>query len=163
MKALVSSMHLVEQSVLRFEIEVGVKLVVAGALFRERRAGPIHFEERTGDVGDAEVVFLENLDGVGDLLLIERGDVLVPHAAQLDPLEAEILGGYLAGVVEVGRDFVVDDGEAEWAGRRYGMAGGVRMGGERKLRSHACGCQSTEKIATRDSHGRLHSQIRKPL
>ena len=41
--------------------EVGVELVALGAVLRSRRARPIHFEERAGDVGDAQLIFLQNL------------------------------------------------------------------------------------------------------
>src|SRR5207247_10563900 len=53
-----------EQLVLRVGIEVGVKLVAFLTQGRSRRSGPVCLEERTGNVGDGELVCLKNLPGI---------------------------------------------------------------------------------------------------
>src|SRR5207249_7537865 len=46
-----------------------------------------------------------------NLFRIEQ--VLVPHAAQFDPVHAELFGGDFASTAEILRDFIVDDGNPE--------------------------------------------------
>ena len=80
-----------EKHVLLFEVEFGVELIALRTVFREWRAGPVGLEERAGNVGNAELVFVEDLACIVDLFCVELGEVLAPHAAELDPLEAEVL------------------------------------------------------------------------
>ena len=134
----------VEQVFLLFEGEVGLEVVAAFALFGKGCAGPVGLEERAGDVGDAQIVFGEDGFGAFDVGVGHVGDVLAPHAAQLDPLEAEVVGNYGADVIEVLRDFVVDGGDAEGAGVGYGASEsgeGCGRGG------------SGDEFAARDGHG----------
>ena len=78
-----------------------------------RGIGPVDLEERAGNVGDAEVVFGEDLLCVGDLRVGEGLEALVPHGAKLDPLEAEFMGGNRTGVIKVLGYLVGDDGDLE--------------------------------------------------
>ena len=94
-----------EHFVLLLEVEVGVELIAARAFFGYRRAGPMDFEERAGNVGDAQLVLVENLARAVDLVGVQIGDVLVPHAADLDPVQAEVVGGHRTGVIEVRAKF----------------------------------------------------------
>ncbi len=82
---------------------------MGGTLLGERRAGPVDLKERAGDVGDAELIFGEDLFRLGKLVVGEVLEAFAPQAAQLDPMQAEVVGYDGAGVVEVGRDLVVDD------------------------------------------------------
>ena len=45
------------------EVEVGVELVAGRTVLRLRRAGPVDLEERAGNIGDAQLVFLEDFSG----------------------------------------------------------------------------------------------------
>ena len=123
-----------EDFVLLFEIEAGAEVIVFGTVLRAGRPGEIDFEERAGDVGDAELVFVENGICVGDVGIVELEDVLAPHTAQLDPLQAEVVGDDRAGVIEVVGYLVVDDGDAEGGlqfgcSERCGKVGGDGCGG----------------------------------
>ena len=111
-----ASMQRSSSVILLLEVEVGLELIAVLALLWKRRAGPVGFEERAGDVGDAQIVFGEDGLRALDVGVGHVGDVLVPHAAQFDPLQAEVVRGDRADVIEVLRDFVVDDGDAKGAG-----------------------------------------------
>ena len=77
-----------------------------GPSFDMRRARPMHFEERAGDIGDAQLVFAQDLRAHDRLHSASRSrDVLSPHAANLDPVQAEIVCGHRAGVIEILRRF----------------------------------------------------------
>src|SRR6187402_2447055 len=84
-------------------------------------SGKIHLEKRTGDVGDAKLVFEQDLLRFGDLCGVKLSYVLPPHTAKLNPGETEIIRRNGAGVIEVGRDFVVDHGETEGTGGGHGL------------------------------------------
>ena len=120
------------------------------AELRFRRARPIDLEQRAGDVGDFQVVFLENAACLGDLFLVEADDVLLPHSAQLDPSHSEFVRCHFACVPEVLRDFVIDDGDSE---RRTGIRR-QRKSGDRvrgRHRSHSCKEFATRKAQRHDS------------
>jgi len=102
-----------EDFVLLFEVGDGAGGIGFCAGLREGRSGPVYFEERAGNVGDAEAVFGEDGLCAGDLAGGEVLDGLLPEVANLDPAEAEVVGGYGAGVIEVVGDFVGDDAEFE--------------------------------------------------
>ena len=91
------------------------------------------FEKRAGDVGDAQLVLFQDLAGAIDLIGVQVSYILAPHAANFDPLQAEIVGGHRAGVVEVGGDFVVNDGKAEWAAQQS-----AHRARQRRQRTRAC-------------------------
>ncbi len=57
--------------------------------------------------------FSEQLTCFGDLFRIQVGDVLVPHGAQFDPMQAEVFGGNLAGAAKVRCQLVIDDGKSK--------------------------------------------------
>ena len=105
-----------EDFVLLSQREVGVE-TLGLAVFRLWRTRPIDLEERAGDVGDLELIFVEQAAGFRDFFFVEADDVLVPHAAQLDPFHAEFFRRHFADVAEVLRDLVIDYGNAEWRGR----------------------------------------------
>jgi len=79
-----------EERILLREILGSMKLIALLRLFA-RGARPVDFVERAGDIGDTQAVLLQNAIGFCDLAGVEVGDVLVPHAAQLDPVEAEVV------------------------------------------------------------------------
>ncbi len=59
----------------------------------------------------------------GDLGVAQVHGVFIPHGAELDPTEAEIVGNDVTNVIEVLRDLIVDDGDFEWRLRHPGHAG----------------------------------------
>jgi hypothetical protein len=128
-------------------LEVGVGFGVFGAVLREGSAGPIDLEEGLAMSVTRSLYLARDLYRFGGLLIVEAGDGLAPHAAELDPLEAEVIGSDKAGVIEVGRDFVVDDRKAEGAGR----LGCFYLSSELRD-AQAGGCQSQDKVATRAGH-----------
>ena len=87
-----------------------------GLLFGKWRSRPVDLEERAGYVGHPELVFFQIRLDFGDLFGVEVGDVLVPHGAEFNPVETEVLGGNLAGPAKVRCQLVVDYGEAKRAG-----------------------------------------------
>src|SRR5207253_1167080 len=99
--------------ILLFEREISVELVALGAEFRLRRALPVHFEEWAGNVRHPQLVLFQNPPGFFNLFRIQFEQVLVPHAAQFDPVHAELFGGDFASTAEILRDFIVDDGNPE--------------------------------------------------
>jgi hypothetical protein len=64
-----------------------------------RRAGPVDLVEWAGNVGDAQLVFIENFAGAADLIVAQIGYILAPHAAQLDPTKPEVVRGHRTGMV----------------------------------------------------------------
>src|ERR1019366_2680468 len=69
-----------EDVVLLVEVGRGGVVLVAGAEFRARRARPVNLEERTADVGDAQVVLRQDGLRAGDIVGVEVGDVLAQRA-----------------------------------------------------------------------------------
>src|SRR5271165_2132542 len=143
-----------EHFILLIECEVGVKISMH-AVFRRGSTFPFDLEERTGDIGYAQSVFLDNAAGLGNFVCVEVEDVLVPHAAELDPLHAEFVGGNFAGVAEVLRDLVVDHGNAEWGGYGLSLRGFLLSfqkaptGQGRGCRRSCGGSETAQKFATR--------------
>ena len=103
-----------EDFVLLFVGDFGGSMhVTLGAVLRFRSAGPVDFEEWAGDVGDLEFVFGEDLEGFRDFGVGDGLKVLAEHLSQFDVVKAEVVGDDRAGVIEVLRDFVGDDGDFE--------------------------------------------------
>ena len=108
----------------------GAVHVAFRAVGRARRAGPVGLEKRAGDVGDLETVFGEDLFRFRDLVVAQVHGVLAPHGAKLDPVKVHVVRGDVAYVIEVGGDFVVDDGDLKrGTGRLRLAAQRVRGGG----------------------------------
>src|SRR5208282_5490361 len=105
-----------ENFVLLLEREIGVKLGAFRAEFGFRCAGPVHFEERAGDVRHAQFVFFEDAARLVDFFGVKTKQVFVPHAAQLDPLKAKLARNHFARTAEVLAHFIVDDSNMEWRG-----------------------------------------------
>ena len=95
--------------VLLIESEIGIELVTLGTVLGFWSILIVHFKKRTGNVGDAQLVALQDAPRFLDFFGIEFEEVFIPHTAQLDPLHTEFPGGNLAGVAEILCDFVVDD------------------------------------------------------
>ena len=102
-----------EHFILLLEGKIGAELIAFGTKLRSRSAGPVHLEERTGDIGDTQAVSFKNAAGFFDFLRVQLEEVFVPHTAQLDPVHAEIVRGNFARAAEILSDFVVDDSYAE--------------------------------------------------
>ena len=138
----------IENFVLLSEGEVCAEAAALAEL-RFRRSGPVGLEKRAGDVGHLQLVFFQNPARLGDFLLVEVDDVLLPHAAQFHPLQAEFVGGNLAGMAEILADFVIDHRNTEGrtgAGRRSepGCSAGGCHGGH-----------PLQKLATSERHDLL--------
>src|SRR5262249_105791 len=73
------------------------------------------FEQWTSNVGNAELVLLQNATRFLDFLRIKTQEIFVPHATELDPVHAEFSRDHCAGVIKILADFVVDDRDAEWS------------------------------------------------
>ena len=82
---------MVEKPVLRVGAKVRAELIALFTLAGARRSGPVGFVKWAGDVGDVEIVRGENFACVVDFFRVQLGDVFVPHRAEFDPLEAEVL------------------------------------------------------------------------
>ena len=100
-------------------------------------------KKRAGDVSDAQLVFFQDLAGAIDLIGVQFGYILVPHAANLDPLQAEVIGGHRAGMIEVSGNLIVNDGEAKWTG------GGRSPHRARQCCQRTCARQSGKKLPAR--------------
>src|SRR5712671_2692719 len=114
LKRLCQSDAALENFALLVEREVGVERSTLRAVFRFRCTRPINFEEWAGDIGHAQLVFFENAPRLRDFLGVEIQDVLVPHAAQLDPLHAEFECGHFASTAKVLANLVADHRNPEW-------------------------------------------------
>jgi len=125
---------------------VGVELVALLAVFT-RRARPVDLEQRLATSVTRRLYFFQDAIGFGELVGVEIGDVFVPHAAQLDPVQAKIVGGDRAYVVEILRYFVVDDGKAE---RTAGQNSVVEIHCERGLGKSRQGARCSEAPRTHD-------------
>ena len=64
-------------------------------------------------------MFIEYLPRIRDLVRVELGYVLIPHRAQLNPMQPEVAGYDLTCLFEILSDFVIDDGHSEWACVRF--------------------------------------------
>jgi len=121
-----------EDGVLLLEIGVGSELIALFGVLGEWGAGPVDLEERAGNVGDAQVVSGKGFAGGGYLVFAEGLEVFATYPAELCPPETKVVGDDGAGVVEVFRDFIGDNGDVEGAFRGEGGegTGGTRGGGE---------------------------------
>src|ERR1700730_4033576 len=102
-----------EHFILLLKSKVSVELITLGAVFGFGRARPIHLEQRTGDVGDAQIVLFQNTPCFLDFFCVQIQQVFVPHAPQFDPIHAKFSGGHLASVAEVLRHLVADNSNSE--------------------------------------------------
>jgi hypothetical protein len=80
--------------------KVGAELIFFGE-FRLGSARPINLKQATGDVGHAQITFLEYAQDLGNLLGVEIDEVLVPQTSYFDPAHSELLGRDFAGVPEI--------------------------------------------------------------
>src|ERR1700693_2996669 len=103
---------MLQHFVLLIESEVGMEVAVLAEL-RLGSTLPVDFKEWTGDIGHSQSVLLKNTTRVRNLVCVQIENVLVPHAAKLDPLHPEFPRGNFAGTAKVLRDLVVDNGDAE--------------------------------------------------
>src|SRR5581483_11270109 len=92
---------------------VRAELVMLQAELRLWRSRPIHFEQRTGNIGDSQLVSLQDAPRLRDLFGIELEYIFVPHAAQFDPSHAKFVGHDFAGTAEILRDLIVNDRNLE--------------------------------------------------
>ena len=83
------------------------------AVSRSWSALPIHFEQRAGNIGHAQTVFLQNALRFCDFLRIKVNDVLVPHRTQFNPSHPEFARRNLAGMAKILADLIIDNGNAE--------------------------------------------------
>ena len=112
--------------------KVRVKLIVFRAELRFRRAGEVHFEERAGDIGDAQACSFSRMRCASAISLASRAAIFLFHMLRSSIHSMpNFCGGDFAGVAEVLRDLVVDDGNLE---RRFAETQGLgarrRMGRE---------------------------------
>jgi hypothetical protein len=63
-------------------------------------------------------VVSQNLPRIFQFFFGEFGHVLVPHRAQLNPMQPEIAGHNLARLLKILRDLVIDHRQPEWARAR---------------------------------------------
>ncbi len=144
--------------VLLGKAEVRVKLVALRAEFGCRRAGPIHFEERAGDIGNAQFILCQDALRFGDFLGVQIENVFIPHSTKLDPRHSKFPGDDFAHPAKILADFVIDHRETEWRCDR-------ETGAKRRSRTQQRQCQAShprsfQKFAARKSrrHGKyLHS------
>src|SRR5437016_5514507 len=92
-------------------------------------------------------MLLKNSARFRDFFFVEVDDVLLPHAAQLDPSHAEFARRDFAGVPEVLRYLIVDDRNAEG---RSGIAWRAKTGCGLRRRQ---GNHSGEKFAAGKLNG----------
>ncbi len=71
----------------------GAVEVAGGAVGGFGGSGPVGFEEGAGDVGDLQAVLLEQALGFGDFGVGAGLEVFAPEGAELDVMEAEVVGG----------------------------------------------------------------------
>src|SRR5271165_148449 len=105
---------LVEHFVLLRKAELRVELVTLGAVFGRRRTRPVDLEERAGDVGDAELILLQDPLGLADLRGGQTHEIFVPQDAHFHPLHSEFAGCDEAGVIKILRNLVRDHRNPEW-------------------------------------------------
>src|SRR6266702_2695303 len=74
--------------------------IASWAVLRLRCAWPIHLEKRAGDVRHSQLVPFQYAPRFLDFLCVQLEQVLVPHAAQLDPFHAKFLRSYFAHVAK---------------------------------------------------------------
>ena len=84
---------------------------------------------------EEQVVFGGNPPGFGDFLLVQINDVLISHAAEFDPLHAELARRNFTRAAKILRNFVVDDGDSKQRMQRLGPRGSV---GRNTSRSNDC-------------------------
>src|SRR5205085_6523897 len=70
---------------------------------------PIHFKKRAGNIRDAQLVFLQDTPRLGNFFRVQAQNVLVPHAAQFDPVHAVFFCCDFTSPAEVLGNFVVND------------------------------------------------------
>ena len=117
----------IEDLVLLFKVgQDGGVVAFLRAGFGARRAGPVDLEEWAANVGDAQVVLRKDGLRAGDFVGVKLVDGLVPEVADLDPPEAEVVGGdgeawskssEISSVMTL-----ILNGDLRWAKARMGAA-----------------------------------------
>jgi len=93
-----------------------MELVARFTLRRPRSSGPVCLEQRAGNIGHSQFVFVEKFLRILNLFRVECGHILVPHGAEFDPMQPEVTGHNLTCLFEVLRDLVIDYRQPERAG-----------------------------------------------
>ena len=115
--------------------------------FRARVIFPCSFEERAGDVGNSQLVLLQDALRFSNIFGIEIHNVFVPHTAKLDPLHSKFARGDFTGPAKVLRNFIVNNANSK---RRvdHGRGWVTARNGDGRAKSSVRGCRQPRQELT---------------